>query len=141
MLEKLNELVGKSYKKDERTFFVESVIQKEQKILIQTDKKLVIIFLFDIEKFLTEIEVIDVIKKEIVKGLIVKKNEIIDANLILVTNHSDKMSNSLMLIFEELTGNPTNEIYKKAKAMTDVANSIVKIQTNQLRCLMLKNNF
>lgn len=65
---------------------------------------------------------------------------------VIVQNHADngvsvadKMTNSLMGMFETLAGNPTEADFKKAEAMSKVAHTVISIEQTKIRYLKLKN--
>ena len=99
--------------------------------------------------FLSEIRVIDengpqkpafVPDKE---KLTLKSNAMTD---LVIQNHvdagvnvSDKMTNSLMSMFEVLAGNPTEADFKRAEAMSKVAHTVISIEQTKVNYLKLKN--
>lgn len=140
MEKKLLDLVGKSYRKDGQKFLVKGVEEKGQRINIQTDRKLIVINDFHLNGFLEGIEIIDEEKKVFIPnaGVITVKPHVYEAEIIEVNNRSEKMVDSLMSVFEEFNSKPSEELYKKAKAMSDVANTVVNVQMVQYKFLTLK---
>lgn len=142
MQKELLELIGKNYKKDNQVFFVKDVEIKGTNILVQTDRKSVVIYNTEnaVNEFIDSIEIDVAPRKEYASAtdVVVQKPVVHSAEVINAISHSEKMSNSLMSVFDSLNESPSEELYKKAKGLIEVANTVVNVQLAQYKLLTLK---
>lgn len=146
MLEIVSELIDKIFIYEGKKFKVSSVDVKNQKAVIVTDKRTFVFTSEGLNIFMDKIIVlndslnsVEVIKKtgyqskELVADMTVLKAEIIHSNA-----QSRRITDKLEAVFNELSANPKEETYKKARAMVDTSNALCSMQLVNLRFLSLK---
>jgi hypothetical protein len=147
----LNKIEGKSFKLNGKIFTVRETKIVNQKGVILTDGSSFVKTKSEMEAFLDEIEIIEVLPvksfisggftggdKYIPSSEVVVKSSLLQAEIILAESNASKVSNKLMEVFNLLADSPTEETYKKASAMVNVSNSIVNVQMAQIKFLSLK---
>lgn len=73
-----------------------------------------------------------------------KSNKTMDSQSnTVVTNavtNTETVNNELFKMFQQLSGNPTDDDYKKAEAMSKMANTMVSVSQTQINFLRLKRD-
>jgi len=145
MQSKLNQLIDKCFLYEGKQFKVLGTKIVNHKATIITDKRTFVFYETELDDFLEIIdlrELSDFEKKNALAAQktaeIVEKNHVHDVEIIKVDSVAAKMVDSLMSVFDELSNSPTDETYKKAKAMVDVSGAVVNAQVLQLRVKMLR---
>ena len=137
MQDKLNQLVGKDFLYKGNQYRVKKVKEVRQRAVIETDKRSFVFAEAEFDDFMEEIDIreLSVFEKNTVK--VVPENKVHDVEIVQSNNVAVRMIDSLMVVFDELSNSPTDETYKKAKAMVDVSGAVVNAQALQLRLKML----
>lgn len=146
MLEIVNELLDKVFTYDNKKYKVLSVEIKNQKAIIVTDRRTFVFLSGELNDFMDKIillnppvENVEVMKpagyqtKELVSDMTVLKAEIIHNNA-----QARRITDKLEDVFNELSADPKDATYKKAKAMVDASNAIVNMQLANYKFLSLK---
>lgn len=150
MQKNLNKLEGKAFKYCGNTYEVTEIKIVNHKAVIKTSRQTFVKTPSELDAFMDDIEFVKLEKKEaspangidlsawkpekkLVDGLTVFNAEVVAAE-----SAAQKLSNKLMDVFDSLADKPTEESYKKASAMVNVANSIVNVQMAQIKFLSLK---
>jgi hypothetical protein len=136
MLENLKELEGKAFVFNKIKYNVETTKMVKDVAVIRTDRKTFTFLPSAFETWLGEVLIFEdtpgeanVTRKEWIPAAIIPaKITGLQTELIASENNAVKVSNKLMEVFETLSSNPTDEAYKKASAMVQVANSIINAQ-------------
>lgn len=147
----LNKIEGKSFKLNGKIFTVREVKIVNHKGVILTDGSSFVKTKSEMEAFMEEIEILEVLPvKSFVPGGVtggdyykpfdelVLKSSPLQAEILVAESNAQKVSNKLMEVFDLLADSPTEETYKKASAMVNVSNSIVNVQMAQIKFLSLK---
>lgn len=146
MLEIVNELIDKVFTYENKKYKVLSVDVKNQKAIILTDRRTFVFLSGELNDFMDKIivlnpsvESLEVFKpigyqkKELVSDMTVLKAEIIHNNA-----QARRITDKLEIVFNELSVDPKEATYKKARAMVDASNAIVNMQLSNYKFLSLK---
>jgi DNA-directed RNA polymerase subunit E'/Rpb7 len=147
----LNKIDGKFFKYNGKIYTVRETKIVNQKGVILTDGSSFVKTKAEMEVFLDEIEILEVLPvKSFIPGCVtgvdyykpsdelVLKSSPLQAEIVVAESNAQKVSNKLMEVFNSLADSPTEETYKKASAMVNVSNSIVAVQMAQIKFLSLK---
>ena len=162
VLDKIKHLEKKEFVYLKVRYKVTALKDVTGRLVIKTDKRTFSYYPSEIDDFLFRIEIIDLEKekamleeneynKTIAKyssesSVVVKEvanvvesvTEVHNAEIITSNQMTAKVSDKLFAMFETLSGKPTENTYKQAKAMVGVSNAIVNAQMAQLKFLTLK---
>jgi hypothetical protein len=136
MLENLKELQGKAFIFKKTKYKVETTKMVKDVAVIRTDRMTFTFLKSAFETWLDEILILEdtpgeanVTRKEWIPAEVIPaKTTGLQTELIASENNAVKVSNKLMEVFDTISNNPTEEAYKKASAMVQVANSIINAQ-------------
>lgn len=138
MQNKLNQFVNKAFKYDGKIYIVEDVSVKSLKAILKTDRRTFILFKSELDDLISKIEFCDLPEpSQMVVMQPMIKNSILTNQIIEQNSLSTRMSKKLEEVFDELSGTPDEDSFKKAKSMVDVANSIVNVQMANYKYLTL----
>lgn len=141
MQSKVNQFIGKAFRKDGKIYIVEDALVKEMKAIIRTDKRVFVMYESELNDLMAIIEFCNV--PETVQTVVVAhsmiKNNVLTHQVVQQNELSSRICKKLEEVFDELTGAPGEETYKKAKSMVEVANSIVGVQMANYKYLTLNN--
>lgn len=148
MQKNLNKFNGKAFCYCGKVYVVKNTKIVNYKAVILTDAQSFVKTESELDAFIDDIEFVSLKKndisapKSIVDMAIIKstpvKNNALQAEIISAESNSQKVSNKLMKMFDLISDSPTEETYKQAEAMVKISNSIVNIQTAQMKFLSLK---
>jgi len=141
MQSKLDQL-GKAFIKDKKTYVIDSTAVKMAKAYIYTDRKTFVLYENELDELIACVEVCEVPEELSNQSLQAKPmflNAAIGQQISRQNTLSNRMSTKLEEVFDELSGNPSEETYKKAKSMVEVANSIVNVSMANYKYLTLNN--
>jgi hypothetical protein len=141
MQSKLDQL-GKAFIKDKKTYVIDSTAIKMGKAYVYTDRKTFVLYENELDELIASVEVCEVPEELSNKSLPAKPmflNAAISQQITRQNTLSNRMSTKLEEVFDELSGNPGEETYKKAKSMVEVANSIVNVSMANYKYLTLNN--
>jgi len=148
MQNKLNQLMNKRFLFENKQFEVLETKIVNYKATILTDRRTFVFFEKELDAFMDDIEFVkgDKVsfvpaKKDIdTKTSFLNDNTAKESHDVEIMQSADvqaKMIDKLMAVFDEISKNPTEETYKRAKAMVDVSGAVVNVQVLQLRLKML----
>lgn len=136
--EKIKQFYGAVFKFEGKEYAVSDCKEKDQKALIFTNRRTFAFYEHDLDDFLLEIVFLE-IKKE---NLPVEKPyqavpelPSIRAEIVSSNERASRISQKLEDMFDKLSDNPTEEVLKQAKAMQDLSNSIVNVETLKFKFL------
>ena len=149
MQKNLNKFNGKSFSYCGKVYEVKNTKIVNYKAVILTDGQSFVKSESQLDAFLDDIEFVKIIKKDFsapkstvdvsrLESIAPVKNEALQVEIISAESNSQKVSNRLMEMFDLISNAPTEETYKQAAAMVNLSNSIVNIQTAQIKFLSLK---
>lgn len=150
MQENLNKLSGKAFKYCGSTYQVIEIKIVNYKAVVKTNRQTFVKTESELDVFMEDIEFVQLEKKEAStangidlsawkpKKKLVDGLTVFNAEVVAAESAAQKLSNKLMDVFDSLSDSPTEESYKKASAMVNVANSIVNVQMAQIKFLSLK---
>lgn len=142
MQSKVNQFIGKAFIKDKKTYVVERVDVIKGKAFVSTDRRTFVLYENELNDLIDSIEFVDVPQvsfSDAVPAVMMFKNDAIGQHVVQQNALSLRMTKKLEEVFDELTGAPGEETYKKAKSMVEVANSIVGVQMANYKYLTLNN--
>jgi hypothetical protein len=136
MLENLKGLEGKAFVHKKTKYNVVATKIVNGVAVVRTDRQTFSFVPSDFEIWFENIDVFEaslshanVTRKEwIPANVIPAKPPGLKPEVIAAENNAVKVSNKLMEIFDVISSNPTDEAFKKASAMVQVANSIINAQ-------------
>lgn len=141
MQSKLDQL-GKAFVKDKKTYIVESTNVYQGKAYVYTDRKTFVLFENELDALIELVEVCDVDDEKPSCSLPAKpilKNSTMNIQIVEHNNLSTRITEKLEKVFDELSSSPGEEVFKKAKSMVEVSNSIVNVQMANYKYLTLNN--
>jgi hypothetical protein len=144
MQSKFNQLVGKSFVYKSKFYEVLDVKDVFGKIAIITNGRTFSKLENDFDEFMNEIDFRDLSNLEKKESWIpstnefVKKDHVHHAEIMKANDLSGRMTEKLEAVFDEISNNPSEEIYKKASAMVAASNAIVNVQMANYKYLTLK---
>lgn len=142
MQSKLDHFVNAAFKLDNKIYNVLEVSVKSLKASIKTDRRTFVLYESELDDLIEKIvfcEVSEQVGSAAVMAQPMFKNNALTQQVIEHNGLSNRMSKKLEEVFDELTSNPGEETYKKAKSMVEVANSIVNVQMANYKYLTLNN--
>ena len=140
---KIEQFYGASFKFEGKVHSVVECKEKDQKALIFTDRRTFVFYEHELDDFLLEIVFIEP-RKELPslpaeKPLpAVPELPSIRAEIITSNERASRISQKLEDMFDKLSDGPTEEVLKQAKAMQDLSNSIVNVETLKFKFLTVK---
>lgn len=148
MQKTLSKLNGKCFKYCGNIFSVIETKIVNQKAVVKTNRQTFVKTESELNVFMDDIEFVkgDKVsfvpaKKDIdTKTPFLNDNAAKESHDVEIMQSADvqaKMIDKLMGVFDEISKNPTEETYKRAKAMVDVSGAVVSVQVLQLRLKML----
>lgn len=155
-LEIIKHLQGQEFILSKVRYTVIGLKEVTGRMVIKTDKRIFTFYPSEVEDWLGEIVIVDKVQEveandaalyartlsgdamPVESAVVVSKKETHNAGILEAINQSQSISNSLASVFAELCGEPSEALYKKAKAMSDMSNSIVNVQMAQYKLLTLK---
>lgn len=143
MQSKLKQFYEKSFKLDFKIYVVEDYYVKQLKAYIKTDRRTFVLYESELDELLEKIEFVDpeIVTSETV--VMAKPKPVsygINAQITEQNCLSARMCKKLEEVFDDLTGEPDEKLFKKAQNMVGVANSIVNIQLANYKYLTLNRS-
>lgn len=142
--QKLNELNRTSFEYEGKRFDVVDVKRQFEKNVIKTKQRVFVFFDEEFTDFLSKIKMIDPLEKP---AYTPQKNEVVETKVVNIIEHrfvipeeSMQVTDALMNMFNKLSGAPTEEDYKQAKAMSEMADTIVKVEQTKINFLRLQKS-
>ena len=136
MQSRFYELVDKSFVYKGKTHQVLDVKDIFGKIAIITDRQTFSKLESEFDDFMDMIDVREIMAIE--KSVIYRKEHVYQAEIVKANVLSARITDKLEAVFDELAAGPSDETYKKAKAMVDASNAIVNMQMVNYKFLALK---
>jgi hypothetical protein len=140
MQSKLDQL-GKGFIKDKKTYVVERTAVKMGKAYVYTDRSTFVLYENELDDLIASVEVCDEV--DFGNGIVVYEPKGLTNKLTQQITEQNGLSKRMCLkleqVFDELSSNPGEEVYKKAKSMVEVANSIVNVQMANYKYLTMNN--
>lgn len=141
----LNELNNQIFTFEKKEYKVTGVSVKFEKAVIKTDKGRTWVFYpHELPVFMDKITIInpDVLISEKSEWMpskeVVSTQTPLQTEIILNNQQSRRITDKLEDVFNELSSDPNEETYKKARAMVDASNAIVNMQLANYKFLTLK---
>lgn len=149
MQSKIDQFVGISFFYKNKKHKVEFAKEVNGRAVIKTDVQSFVKLESELTYFWTEIEIINpnnfkenYLAKELLenknKPELVKREIVCYAEIVKANDISFRITEKLEAVFDLLAENPSDETYKKAKAMVDASNAIVNVQLANYKFLTLK---
>ncbi|KQS45933.1 hypothetical protein ASG38_15095 [Flavobacterium sp. Leaf359] len=139
--EKISQFYGARFKFKEKEFAVTDCKEKDQKALIYTDKRTFAFYEHELDDFLLEIVFLEAKKETLPAEKAYQAEPVlpsIRAEIVSSNERASRISQKLEDMFDKLSVNPTEEVIKQAKAMQDLSNSIVNVETLKFKFLTAK---
>ena len=130
---------GTTFKYGFKEFTIKSAKVVYGKVQLRTDKQTFVKDLFQFQYFLDEIVIIDKNKKMEKQNNnqleMVKQITVYDAEIMTSSNNCNKISSSLMAMFEAVEASASPENMKKAEIMVKLSNAMVINETAKFKFL------
>jgi len=140
----LNKLNNSVFTFENKRYKVTETSIKSEKAVIITDKRSWVLYSHELDAFMDKVSGItytdSVGKKEpwLPSNEIVSEMTPLKAEIIHTNEQSRRITDKLEAVFNELSTDPKEETYKKARAMVDASNAIVNMQLANYKFLSLK---
>lgn len=143
MQNKVNQFIDSRFVYEKKLHKVESVKVVNHKAVIKTDRQTFVKLESELDDFLEEIDFRELSQLEqkepwLPSNEVVKKEHVHQVEIIKSNNLSARITSKLEAIFDEISANPSEEMYKKASAMVSTSNAIVNVQMANYKYLTLK---
>lgn len=132
---------GKIFLFENKTYKVISVKETNGKAVIKTDRQTFVRLESELTDFLFSIEFLDEkIKQDSYCPTVdlIKELTPLKAEIIRINEQSRRITDKLEDVFNDLSVNPSEETFKKAKAMVEASNAISNMQLTSYKFLALK---
>lgn len=144
MQSKVNQFIGIScFVYEKKLHKVESVTVVNNRLVIKTNRQTFVKLESEIDDFYEAIDIRELSKLEEKVPWLPSNDVIAEATplqkeIIATNERSNRISDKLEAVFNELSENPSDDLYKKAAAMVNTSNAIMNMQVANYKFLSLK---
>lgn len=122
---------------------VKSASVVNNRLVVKTDRQTFVKLESEIDDFLDKIDFRELSKLEekeswLPSNDVAKKEYVHQAEIVKSNDLSSRITQKLEAVFDEISSNPSEEMYKKASAMVSASNAIVNVQLANYKYLTLK---
>ena len=141
--QQIESYLGKTFKFENSKFQLNEVTEKLGKFVLKTDRRTFVLTSVELQSFLEDISIVENVpfiptlhkeKQEVTKPEKTETTtETIDLQIYTPTDTQKKIQDSLIAMLEKVQTNP--EAIPQAKAVCDIANTMVNMEKNQINLM------